>query len=236
MRKLLKQNWQTILKITGALAVLILAFILVPKIEGWIGTDRIADFATSSGIWGKIGYIAVRAISIIAAPLTLGPFGAIADRALGFRDALIVGVIAEFLGATVNFFLGRKFGVKIVKFFIGEENANKASEFSHHYLNRNLAITTGIMLGFNYELASYACGISKMPAKRFLLALAIAVAISKPLIILQNLQIGQNNFITTAIYLSLNGISALCLVLSTRRDLKSLAAKTIQKIKKEPAV
>ena len=93
----LKRLWQSV----RSLLFFFVLLYFIPQIENWIGQDNIKNFLTSAGIWAPILFILVRLVTVIIAPLKLGPITAIMHRAFGLWPSLLYTVIVVVLEALV---------------------------------------------------------------------------------------------------------------------------------------
>lgn len=179
--------------------IFLLSLYYIPRIESYIGTENIKSFLADAGLWAALGFIIIRVITIVISPLLLGPIAVLANRAFGFWPAVILNTIAELIGASINYWLGRIFGDKLLKFFFGKQIAGLVEQYSHKYLTKNTLATSLLMYGYNYELVSYACGIAQVPYKQFLISLVLSITLSVPLMVWQDISIGNNNVLAIGI-------------------------------------
>lgn len=211
--------------------IFLLSLYYIPKIESYIGTENIKSFLAEAGLWAALGFILIRVITIVISPLLLGPIAVLANRAFGFWPAVTLNAIAELIGASINYWLGRIFGDRLLKFFFGKQIARVVEQYSHKYLTKNTLATSLLMYGYNYELVSYACGIAQVPYKQFLVSISFSIILSVPLMVWQDISIGNNNFLAVSINVFgfMTGVAALWYVSS--EDIKGAYKKFKSELK-----
>ena len=96
-----------------------------------IGVDKIKEIVNSGGVWSPLLFILFHTLTIIVAPFE-GSFLMLASGTLfGFWLGVLYTIIAGVLGSSINFWISRIFGIKLVEKLIGHkavENLNKISD------------------------------------------------------------------------------------------------------------
>lgn len=203
----------------------------IPKIEAAIGTDKIQDFLSTAGFWAPIGFVTLRIITIVISPLLLGPLATLANRAFGFWPAIGLNIIAELIGASINYWLGRVFGDGMLKFFFGRDIAQMVERYSHNFLSKNTYATALLMYGYNYEIVAYACGIARVPFRQFFIALSCAAFVSVPIMVWQDVSIGNNNWLAIALQATSFASAMIAIWLVASGDIKRGYKKLKDEIK-----
>lgn len=83
-----------------------------------IGVERLRDYATAAGIYGAIAVVVVKMTTIIVVPLGGGLVYPIAGAVYGFWMGWGLTLLGDFLGFTIAFFLSRRFGRPLARFFV----------------------------------------------------------------------------------------------------------------------
>jgi uncharacterized membrane protein YdjX (TVP38/TMEM64 family) len=205
-----------------AVGLFVLWIFLVPRIESWIGVENINRILDEAGIFSPLIFIAARIVAIVVSPLNLGPLGIILHRAFGFWPSILYSSISIILGCTINYWLGKIFGKRVAKWFLNEDETALLEKYGEKYLNKNLFTSTLILYSANYELVSYAAGLTKLPFWKFLISLTIAAIIRVPLDVTQDLLIGNNSLLALLLNISTISSSTLILYLITKEDIKSI--------------
>jgi uncharacterized membrane protein YdjX (TVP38/TMEM64 family) len=205
-----------------AVGLFVLWIFLVPRIESWIGVENINRVLDEAGIFSPLIFIIARIIAIIVSPLNLGPVGIILHRAFGFWPSVLYSSISIILGCTINYWLGKIFGKRVAKWFLNEDETALLEKYGEKYLNKNLFTSTLILYAANYELVSYAAGLTKLPFWKFLISVILAVIVRVPLDVTQDLLIGKNSLLAFIINISTISSSTLIIYLITKEDLKKI--------------
>ena len=191
----LKKMWQSV----RSLIFFILLLWLIPQIENWIGVDNIKNFITSAGIWAPIAYILVRLVTVVIAPLKLGPLTIILHRAFGLWPSIFYAILVTVIGSCINFLISRRWGDKIIGFFFGPDMLAMVDKYAQKYLNTSLKNTTALFLA-SYELSSYASGLTDIKFKRVFLASLLSSLVTAPLLVVRDLSFGNNDLLATGIF------------------------------------
>ena len=135
---------------------------------------EIIDFATKYPLFIPIFIVIWRAISIIIPPLPGGILSFAFIPILGWFWAWLYGDIGVIIGATIAFYIARRFRepavarfVPLKKLHLWEDKLSKRTEFLAFL---GIRITTAPIMDF----ISYVAGLSKISYKKFLAATLIA--------------------------------------------------------------
>ena len=191
----LKKMWQS----SRTLLFFILLLFLIPRVEEWIGTDNIKNFVNSLGIWAPIAYILIRLVTVVIAPLKLGPVTIILHRAFGLWPSILYSILVTVIGSCINFLISRRWGNKIIGFFFGPDMLAMVDKYAQKYLNTSLKNTTALFLA-SYELSSYASGLTDIKFKRVFLASLLSSLVTAPLLVVRDLSFGNNDLLATGIF------------------------------------
>jgi len=198
------QSLTTSLKSLGqslrSLLFFFLLLYLIPQIENWIGQDNIKNFINSGGIFAPIIFVFVRIITVVIAPLKLGPLSIILHRVFGFWPSVFFAMITVVVGSGVNLLISRIWGNKIIGFFFGSDILRIVDKYAQKYFNRSL-LNDFFLFVSNYELASYASGLTNISLKKVITASSLSSLITAPMLILRDLSIGVNDLLATALFI-----------------------------------
>lgn len=222
----LKKLWQSL----RSLIFFILLLVLIPQIENWIGQDNIKNFITNAGIWAPITFVFLRLLTVVIAPLRLGPITTLMHRAFGLWPSLLYTVIVITVGSTLNYFISRKWGSKIISFFFGPDILKTVDLYAQKYLNRDFK-TTSLMFLSNFELMSYAAGLTGLKWWKVTLASLASSLVTAPLIVVRDLNIGTNNTLATALYILVVILGLAPILLVAKDDIITWWKAEMKKIK-----
>ena len=134
----------------------------------FVGFENLQEKAASWGIFGPILLALLKASTIIFAPLGGAPLYPAAGALFGFTKGFIIITIGDFIGATVAFFLSRKFGKRLATYFISKPGM-KAAETVLHYLSTTKGIAQARILFAGFpEAVHYAAGLTEISYTRYM--------------------------------------------------------------------
>ena len=194
----------------------VLLIALIPQIENWIGQDNIKNFINNAGIWAPISFVLIRLLTVVIAPLRLGPITTLMHRAFGLWPSLLYTVLVITIGSTLNYFVSRRWGNKIIGFFFGPDILKTIDIYAQKYLDKDFKTTTLMFLS-NFELMGYAAGLTGLKWWKVTLASLSSSLITAPLIVIRDLSIGVNDGLATALFI-LGIILGMAPILLVARD------------------
>ncbi|MBI2032071.1 MAG: TVP38/TMEM64 family protein [Candidatus Levybacteria bacterium] len=136
--------------------------------------EEITNFALTYPLFIPVLIVIWRAISIVIAPLPGGILSFAFIPILGWFWAWLYGSFGVAIGATIAFYIARKFREPAVSRFIPLKKLHaweeKLSERTEFLAFVGVRITTGPIMDF----ISYVAGLSKISYKKFILATIVA--------------------------------------------------------------
>ncbi|MBI3442417.1 MAG: TVP38/TMEM64 family protein [Candidatus Sungbacteria bacterium] len=155
------------------LGITIIAVYLFARVTG---VDAMRDRVAASGVWGPLIVIALKASTIVIAPLGGSPLYPIAGAAFGFWFGFIYTFIGDLLGAAIAFYISRVFGRKIVRYFVTGPGM-KIVDAVLVYLGTTRGLLQARLVFFSFpEGVTYAAGLTAIPFWKFL-AVVVPVGI-----------------------------------------------------------
>ncbi len=120
--------------------------------------------------------IFIKFFGIVYPPISGGYFTLAAIPIIGWEYALICDLTGSILGGSVDYYIGRKYGIKIVKKFFGEKIADKiglikiknGKEIEGLIVSRILAGATVV------EAIHYAAGLFKIDFAKYTIAMLVS--------------------------------------------------------------
>jgi len=160
-----------IIKITAIVVILyiVLKMILIPLVV----SDRFKEFTVSLGFFGYFIVIGYTVLSHVFAPLAGTPGVLLGVTIYGIKTGMFLLYVAGLISASINFWISRKFGRKMVIKLVGEKSMNEVDEFTSVEGKQVLLISR--LLGFPiFEFISYAAGLTTISFKDYFIITAIA--------------------------------------------------------------
>lgn len=139
--------------------------------------DSLINYISKYGMLGPIIFIFIQIIQVVF-PIIPGGASCLAGAlAFGGVFGFIYNYIGLCIGSVCNYFLAKKYGIKIVNFFFKEETVNKYLKYIKSK-TFDQVFTWGILLpGAPDDLLCYISGISSISFKKFL----VIILLGKPL-------------------------------------------------------
>lgn len=128
------------------------------------------------GILSPIIYIILVCLAIVVPPLPDTPFILVGGIAFAFPIAVLSAIIAFAISATINFYIGRYFVEKILKFITTKNDRNQINSFSS-YINARSVLIFRSLPGISFGLVSFAAGFSNISYKKYIIATMIPTII-----------------------------------------------------------
>ena len=88
--------------------------------------EKFREWVNFNGIWGRIAYIGMMMLQILAAFLPGEPFEMVAGYAFGSLEGALLCFLASAIGSVVVLILARKIGLKFVRLFFDEDKIKSA--------------------------------------------------------------------------------------------------------------
>ncbi len=139
-------------------------------------TDSTKTSISNYGVWSPIVYIILVCFAILIPPLPDIPFILGGGLSFPFFVGVISTILAFFISATVNFYIGRYFTEKILKLLTTKNDRSQINSFSE-YINTRSVLIFRSLPGVSFGLVSYASGISTLSYKKYLIATMIPTVI-----------------------------------------------------------
>lgn len=138
-----------------------------------IPEEAIESFVQSAGPWAPIVYILSHQISYVIAPISGFPF-LIAGFYLFGKTVIIYSYFVAVIGASINFWIARKWGRPLVGRFAGEGALKKIDQLSKEYGIITL-IALRMLQGSVGDYISYAYGLTPMKFSTYIITTALAM-------------------------------------------------------------
>lgn len=138
-----------------------------------IPKEVIESFVENAGPWAPIAYILTHQISYVIAPISGFPF-LIAGFYLFGKTVIIYTYFVAIIGASINFWIARRWGRPLVGKFAGEGALKKIDKLSKEYGIVTL-IALRMLQGGIGDFVSYAYGLTPMKFSTYIITTALAV-------------------------------------------------------------
>lgn len=122
--------------------------------------EKFRIWVDSNGFWGRLAYIGMMILQIIAAFLPGEPFELVVGYAFGTVEGTILCLLASAIGSILVLFLSRKFGMKLISLFFNKQQTDNI-KFLRSSPKRIMLFTVIFILpGTPKDLLCYFAGIT----------------------------------------------------------------------------
>jgi uncharacterized membrane protein YdjX (TVP38/TMEM64 family) len=157
-------------------AFYILKLLSVDSIYFSINSENIGNYISNYGIYAPLFFILICAFTVVFPPSpNLIPM--IAGGILfGIQFGILYSYLGIMIGATINFFLTRIFGRKIMKSILNKNEINFVDKFAEKVNWRIISILP-FFPGMYADLGGYSAGLSNMNFKKYFFAASLGYII-----------------------------------------------------------
>lgn len=187
------------LKFSLGLVVIFIISAVLYLLGKQIPNEVITSFVQNAGPWAPIVYIVAHQISYVIAPISGFPF-LIAGFYLFGKTVIFYTYFVVMLGASINFWIARKWGRLIVAKLVGKETLVKIDKLSREYGIITL-IALRMLQGGVGDYVSYGFGLTTMKFSTYFIVTALAII---PGNIIWYWAVSQTNTIEQSLFISLS--------------------------------
>jgi uncharacterized membrane protein YdjX (TVP38/TMEM64 family) len=137
------------------------------------GLERLQQAIVQAGPWAPLLYIAVRAATFIAAPLSSGPIQFAAGALFGLIPGTVYSLIGEVVGGSANFWIARLLGRPVVQRLVGAGGMEKIEKLYHQAGEAWTLVYARLFFFAFYDFISYAAGFTPVRYATYALITAV---------------------------------------------------------------
>jgi len=134
----------------------------------FLDKEAMCAFIDSLGPWGFVGFVALQAIQVIAAPIPGEVTGFVGGLFFGPVNGLILSTLGLTIGSYIAFALSRYFGRPFVERFVDAETLQRFDYLLHHK-GVTLIFLLFLIPGTPKDLLCYILGLGHLTTMQFLL-------------------------------------------------------------------
>ncbi|MFO7320703.1 MAG: VTT domain-containing protein [Chloroflexota bacterium] len=157
----------------AAISFVAITIALTVVIEA-VGADRLRALVESAGPWAPLAYVLVRALTFVIAPLSSGPLGFTAGIMFGLWPGLVLTLIAEVVGGSINFWIARKLGQPVIRRIIGQEGSDRIERFYEYASSPWMLVYARLFFFSVYDFISYAAGLTTIRYRHYVVITVVA--------------------------------------------------------------
>lgn len=142
--------------------------------EGWDVVSsgdqvRIREYLRGSGAWGPVASVMLMVLQGVFAPIPASVVQLANGVVYGIGGGALLNLVGQMAGATIAFSISRVFGRSAAERFAGKVDDDGVIErWLDHWGDKALFVIRAIP-GMPSDFTSYLLGLTRMPAKRYLL-------------------------------------------------------------------
>lgn len=145
-----------------------------------IGSEELQQKIAGAGVFGPLLFMLLKAGTIIIAPLGGNPLYLIAERLWGFSSSFIYLFSADTVAYIVIFFLSRRFGRKIIRYFVTDKDMHKVDDVLERFGTWKYFLIARFLA---QEFAGYAAGLTKIPFSHYIAIVVFANVVNTTLLL-----------------------------------------------------
>lgn len=163
-RNLRRITWIVFTLAIGAVALWSWPY-LRPFFRG--GAQASADLLAQTGPWAPLVIIGLQGLQAMISPLPAWPITMAAGAYFGSVWGTLLSLTGGMLGASINFWLARRFGQGLVRRTLGERWVERAGQLKpHHYLV--LSLFGRLIPIASFDAVAYLAGVGRISLPLFL--------------------------------------------------------------------
>lgn len=162
-------RWSAIIGLGGVAvsAVAVLAAIQL------IGGDRLHELVQAAGPLGPLAYIVLKASSVVVTPISGTPLRFAAGALFGFWEGVALSVAGSVLGGSINFWIARRFGRRIVARLLGAGGMAHIDPFLNRLADWRALIVARLVLAPLWDVLCYGAGLTRLRFRTFVAVAAV---------------------------------------------------------------
>jgi len=178
LKKALEMVEYTFYILTVIVAIVATIFIIQNGIENSL--TQVQAFISGAGVWGSFFFVFVQIFQVIIPMIPGGAVHASGVLLFGPLEGFILSMIGVLIGSITAFFLGRRFGLRLVSLFFDQELITRYQNKLDNAKYLKIGLTSAIALpGFPDDLLVYLAGImTNMSSFAFIQIMAIGRGLS----------------------------------------------------------
>ena len=165
-------------------------FIILDLVKYIRDEQALQELIASTGIWSYLVYILIQFLQVTFIPIPAMVTTLAGTFLFGPGMASLLSIIGIFLGSFFAFFIGDKFGEKVVKWIIGEENTKKYSNMLYDK-GKYMFFLMMLFPIFPDDIMCLVAGMTAMSYRFF----TITILLTRPIGIVMTCYLGSGDII-----------------------------------------
>ncbi|HCC67978.1 TPA: hypothetical protein DEP90_02070 [Patescibacteria group bacterium] len=148
-------------------------FLVLILLSHQYSSSEISTYISDTGIYTPMIYILIQIAGQIFAPLSTSALF-VAGYLLFGQTATLYSIIVWTITSITNFYIARKYGNHVLKFFLGQDGVEEVRRITKKLTDKHLIILRLLTFYIN-DFASYAFGLTKISFKKYFLATIVSM-------------------------------------------------------------
>jgi uncharacterized membrane protein YdjX (TVP38/TMEM64 family) len=137
-----------------------------------VGPERLQHLVDEAGPFAPVVFVLLKASTVVVTPISGTPLRFAAGALFGFWPGVALSVCGSVLGGSINFWIARRFGRRIVTRLLGAGALARVDPLLGRLGNWRALVLARLVLAPLWDIISYGVGLTRL---RFRTYLAVAV-------------------------------------------------------------
>jgi uncharacterized membrane protein YdjX (TVP38/TMEM64 family) len=158
-------RWSGLASLLGLVACGLAFFFIVQA----IGPERLRATVAATGPLAPIAYVLLKALTVVVTPVSGTPLRLAAGTLFGFWEGVILSVLGSVLGGSVNFWIARRFGRRVVLRLLGPNALVRVDPLLGRLNDWRALVLARIVLAPIWDVISYGVGLTRVRFRTYLI-------------------------------------------------------------------
>lgn len=151
-------RWSAVASLVGFLICGVAFFFAVQA----IGPEQLQAMVTATGPLAPLVYVVLKAVTVVITPLSGTPLRLAAGALFGFWEGVALSVAAGVLGGSINFWIARRFGRRMVARLLGHGTLGRVEPMLDRLGNWKALAAARLFLAPLWDVLSYGVGLTRL--------------------------------------------------------------------------
>jgi len=143
-------------------------------LRGLGGVAPVQAWLAQFGLYSWLVFVLLAAASLILAPLSGSSLYVVGGTLFGQHLAFVLSVMATILGCSVNFWLARCWGRRLVTRLVGTHQVAALDRWFQDLQTHHSIFYMFLVMHLSQDIVSYALGLTRIPYRDFAIALVLS--------------------------------------------------------------
>lgn len=167
-----KSKGKISLEFAVVVGLMLVAYVVMSRMGIFLQTPVAKQLITSFGVLTPLAYAVAFITTLVIAPLPGLPIMVMGIGIFGFVNAIIFTYFLSLFGASINFYIARRFGRPVVRWLVGKRGLHKIDKHTSEF-SVQLLVLSRIFDGLLFEWISYAAGLTTISFAKYFLITAV---------------------------------------------------------------